>query len=107
MKNASVQMQLVPSTHSSDLTEVPKIAPVPFTKSTTESEVQEADIEVANVAAIHIYNKWCNKDFTIKELSSLFRTTVEFTKHRRKLLNLPYGAEESASGRKTIVYPLD
>jgi len=82
------------------------LAPAPFNEETPESEITHSDIELANVAAKHIYAHWCAPFLTTQDLSRLFKTTVEFTRHRRKILNMSYD-KETERAKRAIVCPVD
>ena len=89
----------------------PSIAPsfpIPFlTPSTNQSEITQSDIDTINMAAVNLYKQWCNVDMTINELARLFRTTTDFSKHRRAIMEMPYGVKETTKTKRFIVEPVD
>lgn len=92
-------------------TSTPTLPPLPlnpstFSKDTPTRDIENSDIELTNAAAHYIYQGWCNTNMSLKELSTLFKLTVDFTKHRRKIMEMPYGSEDSKA-KRTVVYPVD
>jgi hypothetical protein len=90
-----------------DTTPVPSYTLPLLTPNTPSSEVAQSDIDLTNMATAHLYQQWCNVKLSITELARLFRTTVEFTKHRRALMEMPYGVKENSKQKRYIVEPLD
>lgn len=112
MKAASIKQQLAlpEATPATDVLPPHPILPLTpdrFDSSTPQESIIQSDIDLTNAAAADIYRHWCQPAKSLRDLAKLFKLTVDFTKHRRKILEMHYGPEKSAPQRRTIVYPVD
>jgi hypothetical protein len=82
--------------------------PIPFlTPQSSQSEITQSDIDTINMAAVNLYKQWCSVDMTINELARLFKFTTDFSKHRRAIMEMPYGVKETTKTKRFIVEPVD
>lgn len=66
--------------------DLPDISP-----TTTEQDVNACDLLLANFQLSQIANLWSNVS-SISAACKLISSTIEATKHRRAILQLPYGS---------------
>lgn len=73
----------------------------------TEERVKKVDLAIANVGVQAVMLAWSQVEVTsLKQLHSLINATIKTCKHRRAILEMPYGSKnQSTQGR--FVLPLD
>ncbi len=104
-KKASVNQQLTPTPLA-----LPEIsAPIlynPITSDSSQKDVIASDVDLVNAAGNALYQLW-NQPHSPKSISSMIKDTIAFTKHRRAVLNMPYGPEKDSKNKGAVVYPVD
>lgn len=87
-------------------TSLPELTPLVASKDTPTSQIEDSDFELMNLAAIHLYAHWSIPTLSAKQLSTLMKTTISFTKHRRALMEMDYDDSSGAKKGNGVVYPL-
>lgn len=73
----------------------------------TEERIKQIDLGIANLQVRAVMSAWSQAEITsLKQLHSLVNLTIKTCKHRRAVLEIPYGSKNQIS-KGNFVFPVD